>query len=61
MLGVQGIDHGCEHGANQPLTPQPLPASGRVDIGFGGKPAGRAACPEMALFIWVCLEKAEAA
>lgn len=41
-----------------PSTPQSLPASGRVDIGFGGKMAGGAACPEMALFIWVCLEKA---
>jgi len=59
-LGIRGVDHGCEHGANQPLTPQPLPASDRVDIRFGGKLASRVACPEMSLFIWVCFEKAEA-
>lgn len=28
MLEIQGIDHGCEHGAKQPLTPQLLPAPG---------------------------------
>lgn len=61
MLGIQCIVHGCEHDANQPLTQQLLPFSARADIGFGVKLSGRAACPEMAFFIWVCLEKAEAA
>lgn len=32
---MQGIDHGCEHHSNQPLSSQPPPVSGGFVTGFG--------------------------